>query len=132
AGIGDVVRFVRFMVTHGLKPSTVAQILRQLGAERAKDGRLSWRRVALLDRLQFDVFRHYYRRYRPDFASFFVNSVAHLQHSYWRHMEPEAFTVRPGAAEMEIYGDAIRFGYRAMDKVLGGFLELARQEDATL
>lgn len=130
--LGDYRRFLSFMASHGLKPATVLMILRQLASERFQDHRLSYRRVAILDRLQFDVFSSYYRRMRPEFATFFINSTAHLQHSYWRHMEPEAFTVRPGQEELGIYGDAVRFGYESMDKLVGEFLDLAARHDARL
>lgn len=130
--LADYAKFLAFMAGHGLKSATVAQIVRQLGRERLADRKQAWKRVALLDRLQFDVFRSYYRRSRPDFASFFVNSVAHLQHSYWRHMDPLAFTVRPSPEEMAIYGDAILFGYQELDRLLGEFRSLARSEDARL
>lgn len=127
---GDRLRFLRFMARHGLSAGTVAAIARQLLAERFADRRLSWRRAALLDRLQFDAFRYYYRRTRPDFASFFLNSTAHFQHSYWRQFEPERFAAPPTDGESALLGDAIAFGYRAMDGVLGRFLELARESGA--
>ncbi len=131
-GARDYAEFLAFMATHGLSAATLAKIAAQLGAERVKNRQLAFRRVAILDRLQFDVFRSYYRRNRPDFASFFSNSVAHLQHSYWRHMDPEPFTVKPDAAEMAIYAGAIRYAYQAIDRLLGKFLMLAEREDATL
>jgi hypothetical protein len=130
--IAEYARFLRFMAMHGLSAGTVAAILGQLATERLRDRRLAWRRVALLDQLQFDVFRACFRRVQPHFSSFFANSVAHLQHSYWRHMQPEAFRIRPDDTEMAVYGDAIRSGYVAMDGVIGRFLALARRENATL
>lgn len=131
-GAGDYAKFLAFMLRHGLRPATVARIAAQLASEKLGVPRRAYRRVALLDALQFDLFRSYYRAERFDFASFFSNSVAHLQHSYWRHMAPEAFTVRPDAGEMAAYGDAIRFGYQATDRLLGKFLKLAKAEGATL
>ncbi|WP_156839642.1 alkaline phosphatase family protein [Novosphingobium aquimarinum] len=131
-GKAEQARFLAFMASHGLSARTVFQILAQLADEKRRDPALSWKRVALLDRLQFDVFRSTWRRHRPHYASFFANSIAHLQHSYWRHMDPNAFTVRPDAREMAIYGDAIRFGYEAMDKLVGEFRTFARREGATL
>jgi len=128
----DYARFLNFMLRHGLAASTIVAIMRQLATERLQDPRLSYRRVAILDRMQFDVFRHYYRRMKPELASFFINSTAHLQHSYWRHMAPESFKIRPGADEQHVYGDAIRFGYEAMDKLVGEFLTLAEHEGARL
>jgi hypothetical protein len=129
---GDYARFLAFMAGHGLSLQTVRGIVRQLAAEKLGARELSWRRVAILDALQFDVFRSYYRRFKPDFASFFANSVAHLQHSYWRHMDPAPFTVRPDAGELATYGEAIRTGYIAMDRLVGRFMRLARAEGATL
>jgi hypothetical protein len=125
-------RFLAFLLRHGLSAGTVGAIAGQLASEKIGDPRLAYRRVAILDRLQADVFHALYRRHRPDYASFFVNSTAHLQHSYWRHLEPEAFTVRPDAGEMKVYGDAIRFGYRAMDALLGRFMALANRHGAML
>ncbi|MDQ8756691.1 hypothetical protein RCO27_10670 [Sphingosinicella sp. LHD-64] len=130
--LGDKARFLAFMLRRGLSAGTVARIVAQLTAERLKDRRLSWRRAALLDRLQFDVFRHYQRTRRPDFSTFFINSTAHFQHSYWRHFQPEAFTVKPPAADLALYGDAILFGYQAMDALLGAFMALAEETGAML
>jgi hypothetical protein len=104
----------------------------QLWSERTVDHRLSWRRAALLDRLQFDVFKHYYRAQRPDFSTFFINSTAHLQHSYWRHFDPQAFTVQPDSGETALYGDAMLYGYKAMDDLLGDFMALADSSGARL
>lgn len=131
-GIADYAQFLRFISTRGLRVSTVGKILRQLLDEATKDRRLSYRRVAILDRLQFDVFRHFYRTLRPEFATFFINSTAHLQHSYWRHMEPDKFRVRPEKPELDLYGEAILFGYQAMDELVGDFLALSQKEGARL
>jgi hypothetical protein len=131
-GAAEYARFLSFMVSRGLSVETVGGIVAQLGSERLRDRRLAYRRVATLDRLQFDVFKSYFRRSRPHFASFFSNSVAHLQHAYWRHMEPDAFAVKPDASEMAAYGDAIRFAYVATDRLLGKFLAFAKREGATL
>jgi len=93
--------------------------------ELQSSGKTQWRRVAILDRLLFDVFSHYYKEKSPDFSTFFVNSTAHLQHSYWRHMQPEKFTVKPSPAELEKYSNAIFFGYKKMDDLLGDICRLA-------
>jgi hypothetical protein len=105
--------------------------LTQLSSERLSQADVKWRRVALADRLQFDLFRHYYRRMRPDFATFFINSTAHLQHAYWRHMDPDAFALKPAKDEIESYGDAVLFGYRSMDALLQRFFALA-EADTTI
>lgn len=127
----DYAAFLRFALTHGLSPATVLRITSQLAGEKLGSTG-SHARVAILDALQYDVFAHYYRRIRPRFASFFANSVAHLQHSYWRHMDPDAFTVKPDAGEISRYASAIRDGYVAMDAMVGRFIDLAARYDALI
>lgn len=128
----DAAKFVAFMATHGLSAATASAIVCQLASEKVTDERLSWRRAALLDRMQFDVFRHYQRKLRPHFSTYFINSTAHLQHSYWRQFDPDAFTVKPSKEDRELYGEAMLFGYRAMDRLLGEFMLLAEETDAML
>jgi hypothetical protein len=115
--------FLAFMVRHGLSPATVTAIIRQLMRERSSD--VQWQRAVLLDKLQYDVFSSYWKRGRPDFATFFLNSTAHYQHVYWRNMEPEHFTVKPAAGEQAVYQDAILYGYEQMDQIVGRLLGLA-------
>jgi hypothetical protein len=120
----ELLPFLIFLIRHGLTADTSRAILTQLGSERISRADVKWRRVALADRLQFDIFRHYYRRMRPDFATFFINSTAHLQHAYWRHMDPDAFSLKPSKNELASYGDAVLFGYRSMDALLRRFCSL--------
>ena len=122
-GSRELARFLQFMATHGLSSDTIGAILRQLIEERRGGGR--WRRAVLLDRLQFDVFAWYYRRVRPHFATFFLNSTAHYQHLYWREMDPSAFTAQPTDAQRRTYRDAIEYGYRQMDHLVGRAFDLA-------
>lgn len=123
-----VARFLKFMVAHGLSARTVSQIVWQLLGEKLLSAGTYWKRAAILDRLMFDVFAHYYRRTEPHFATFFSNSVAHYQHAYWRHMDPDAFKSRPSDSEIDSYGGAILFGYRNMDTLIGRFLKLVDQQ----
>lgn len=125
----DALNFLRYMVSHGLAPRTVVALLQQILSERG--GRNRWRRAVLLDRLQWDVFHHYYRRLRPEFATFFLNSTAHFQHKYWRNMEPELFNAQQNAPQQSELRDAILFGYERMDDLLGRFMTLAGS-DTTL
>jgi len=115
-------RFVSYMATHGLKASTLFAIVKQLASE--KLGANYWRRATILDRLQFDLFANYYKKNKPTFSTYFLNSTAHFQHMYWRHLSPDLFSVRPEAAELGVYGDAILFGYRQMDRIVGQMREL--------
>lgn len=74
-----------------------------------------------------DIFRHYWRKYLPGYATFFLNSTAHYQHAYWRHMAPDSFQHRAPEAEETKYRDAILFGYQNMDRLLGEFFKLEAQ-----
>ncbi|MFZ4406903.1 MAG: alkaline phosphatase family protein [Paracraurococcus sp.] len=122
----DYLRFVLFMVSNGLSTRTVTETLQQLATERG--GNRRWRRAAILDRLQWDMFRAQYKKLQPRFATLFLNSTAHLQHYYWRNMEPEAFTIQPTAQEQADFADAVPFGYRKMDDIVGECLRLAGPE----
>lgn len=125
----DYIRFAAFMATHGLSFATVMSFIKQFSVER--HGQNRWRRASLLDQLQFDVFRSYYRTLKPHFSTFFLNSTAHYQHAYWRTMEPELFLVKATPEQQEEYASAILFGYQQMDRIVGRFLALAGQ-DVTL
>src|SRR5262249_49287054 len=88
SSLGDYVNFLKFLVSHGLRASTVGATLAQLAGEARTGGKTTWRRATTLDQFQFDIFRYYCHQLKPDFSTFFSNSTAHLQHSYWRCLEP--------------------------------------------
>jgi hypothetical protein len=127
--VRDAARFALFMATHGLSAETVASIVRQLLSERRGGHR--WKRAVLLDRFQFDVFRHYWGRERPTFSTLFLNSTAHFQHLHWREMEPHLFEVQPTADEIAEYRTAILFGYQQMDRLVGRVLKMI-DDDTTV
>ena len=126
----DVARFGVFMARRGLSLDTIRSGVTQLWNER-RSGRSKWKRAAILDRLQWDVFRWYWTRHRPAFSTFFLNSTAHFQHMYWRTMEPERFEIQPTEKELADTQNAILFGYQSMDGLLGRFMEMAG-DDVTL
>src|SRR4051794_18558330 len=121
--------FGAFMLRHGLRPATVAVLVRQLLAER-RDRGVRWRRASALDWIQYDVFRSYAAREKVDFATFFSNSTAHYQHYFWRHMNPEEFEVPPEPSDHPSYTEAVLYGYRSMDRILGRMMK--DYPDATL
>jgi hypothetical protein len=118
--------FLGFWATHGPSARSVCAIVQQLARE-AVDDQQSWRRAVLLDKIQFDIFSHYWRRLKPDFASFFINSTAHFQHAYFHLMRPESFGGLPARADDPVHKDAVLFGYQEMDKLLARFFELEKQ-----
>jgi hypothetical protein len=128
-GGGSAKAFLRYMLRHGLSAGTALAAATQLASERLANTR--WKRARLLDLFQWDLFRHLYRKFHPDFATFFLNSTAHFQHCYWRNMEPEKFRVRPGDSEQQAYSRAILFGYKCMDRLMCRFMKLAGK-DVTL
>src|SRR5260370_41850425 len=100
------------MVWEGLSFSGVMAIGGQLIRERFGNHR--WRRATILDRLQADVFEWYYRRTRPAFSTFFINSCAFLQHRYWRNYDPSEFQVEPTEKEQRDYGSAVSLRYQQL------------------
>jgi hypothetical protein len=119
-GMMDRARFLSYMASHGLSTRTCAAVVKQLVSERFKHDH--WKRASLLDRLQCDLFCHVYRKERPDFSTLFLNSTAHMQHSYWRNMQPELFKLKPTAAEQDGLANAVLYGYQQMDRVVSRLL----------
>ncbi|MGE3623415.1 MAG: hypothetical protein AB7H77_06045, partial [Bdellovibrionales bacterium] len=124
----DYLDFVLFMVRNGLSPRTLWEIFVQLAREVRSKG-VKWRRATLLDRFQWDLFRHTWKKIRPDFSTFFLNSTAHFQHYHWREFEPQLFASRPGMMKPEAK-DAIRIGYQNMDRIVQECMDMA--PDATI
>jgi hypothetical protein len=118
-------KFIRFMLGHGLTLSTIMAALRQVLSEKTTDLDIRWKRAIFLDLLMWDVFENEYKRRKPAFSTFFANSTAFLQHRYWRHMQPEVYEVKPSEKDMRSYGDAIEASYRHMDGLVGRAERLA-------
>lgn len=113
----------------GLSASTVNKIARQLVRER-QHPESQWRRVALQPLVNYDFFSNLYRRHRPDFATFHTNHVAHYMHTYWKAMQPDVFPQETSDEEKREYGDAIGYGYRTADALLGKMMRL--MDDQTI
>ncbi|TPG54757.1 alkaline phosphatase family protein [Sphingomonas glacialis] len=118
-----MIRFARFMATNGLSTRTIFQAMRQLVGELSQP--IQWRRATILDRLQWDIFRKFYRSERPVLSTFFLNSTAHFQHYFWRNLDPDAFAVTSDSETQQKYADAIPYGYEKMDEIIGEALALA-------
>lgn len=113
--------FARYLVTHGLTPSSARTTVRQLLDER-RDSGVKWRRPFVLDAVAYDVFRNLVRRHEVAFATFFSNSTAHLQHYYWRNFRPDEFSVPSPPEDHPSLADAVLEGYRNQDRLIGRFL----------
>jgi hypothetical protein len=117
-GLSGYLRLGLFLIVHGIQPSTIMAGIKQLWSDIVMRRPTAWRRAMLLDRLQFDLFRHYWFTDKPDFATFFLNSTAHYQHAYWHCLFPEDFGKGPEDQEVLRFKDSILTGYIAMDKLL--------------
>jgi len=109
--------FVKYMLTNGLSLSTMFKMSKQILSE-LKNKNLSWKRALILDWIQFDLFKSYYQKEQPKFATFFSNSTAHYQHHYWRDMDPTLFGV-PANKVDKTKKNAILTAYKNMDEMLG-------------
>jgi hypothetical protein len=119
-------QFLQFWMTHGASTNSIGAIVRQFVRE-ASGRNQSWKRATLLDKVQFDIFSHYWRRLKPDFASFFINSTAHFQHAYFHLLRPEGFEGLAQPQDDSAHKDAVLFGYQEMDGLLARFFELEKE-----
>jgi hypothetical protein len=126
--LGDQGRFLAFLMSHGLRLSTLWALASQLWSDTLLRQHTTWKRVVLLDKMQMDLFRYYWRRYQPDFSTFFLNSTAHYQHGYWHCLYPESFASPVEPVQLKRFGGAILFGYQQMDRLLEEFFEFERQD----
>ncbi|MBP9693406.1 MAG: alkaline phosphatase family protein [Alphaproteobacteria bacterium] len=116
--------FLFFCLTHGLKISTLFKIAFLLFEEKVVNPGMAWKKAVVLDWILTDIFKYFWKKTKPEFATFFLNSTAHFQHGYWRYFEPEKFEVKPSKTDVDRYQGAIKFGYCNMDITLGKLLEL--------
>ncbi|MFT4255932.1 MAG: alkaline phosphatase family protein [Pseudoxanthomonas sp.] len=108
----------------GLRTATVARIA-GFYARRVLGLAQPWEKVSMQPLINFDFFEKLWKRHRPAFATFHTNHVAHYQHRYWRAADPGPFLEKPDDAEVRRYGDAIGFGYRVADELLGRVMAMA-------
>ncbi len=114
--------FIKYMLTNGLSLATMIKMTKQIFSE-LKDKTLSWKRALILDWIQFDLFKNFYLKEQPQFATFFSNSTAHFQHHYWREMDPNVFGDDPNKVD-KAKQNAILIAYKNMDKMLGKLLSV--------
>lgn len=86
----SLARFLLRAPSLGLRPGTLASIIRQLLDERRESWK-STRRRTYQPVIAFDLFMKQLDRTRPDFSTFFTNHVASAMHRYWAALHPEEF-----------------------------------------
>jgi Type I phosphodiesterase / nucleotide pyrophosphatase len=107
----------------GLRARTVGKVALQLLRERIQP-HLRWKRVCLQPELNFDFFTALYRRHRPDFATWHTNHAAHFMHHYWRAWDDSSFPAKSSPLERSRFGEAVPFGYRLCDELIGRAMRL--------
>ncbi len=121
--------FGKTLLENGLTITTALMALKQLVAEKFKNNKNRYQRIFVLDRIMMDMFIYYHRLFSPDFATVFSNSVAHIQHAYWRYFEPEKFSVDIERPELK---DAVKNSYINMDYRLGQIMRYTMRNDIKL
>lgn len=122
---------IRYLATHGMSLGTFFTLVRQLVEERIGSQDVKWRRATMLDKLCWDVFSYFWRsERRPRVGVFFSNATAHYQHKYWRHHDPDAFSLKPDPTELRNYSKAIRYGYQGLDDIVGKAMTIAGSDTA--
>jgi hypothetical protein len=122
--------FAKSLFQQGVSFKTFVSLLGQLYREKVlkKD---DWKRAMCLDRIQLDVFKHYYNKEQPQFCTFFSNAVAHFQHHYWSDFEPEKFGHIKDKANSD-KANAIREAYKNTDYLVGELRDLVGEDTAIL
>ncbi|GLX82108.1 hypothetical protein [Thalassotalea eurytherma] len=122
--------FLKSILKQGVSLSTFCKLTKQVISEKFK-AELSWKRAMMLDWVQFDIFKHYFRKEQPQYCTFFSNAVAHYQHHYWRDFDPQAFGLTSADIDAD-KADAILLAYKNTDKLLGEFLNLVGDDTAII
>jgi hypothetical protein len=122
-GVVEGLRIGSRLLGLGLRPSTCLRVAAQLLRERVSP-HMRWRRVSLQPLMNFDFFDKLYRRERPDFATWHSNHAAHYMHHYWRAWDDSNFPSKAPPGEREKFGDAVPYGYRICDELLGRAMRL--------
>jgi hypothetical protein len=119
----DNVRTGAKLLQSGLKVGTCMRIAGQLINERVGH-KQHWRRVSLQPMLNFDVFEKLYGQQRPDYATWHSNHAAHYMHHYWRAWDDSKFFDKASSQERAKFGDAVPYGYKVCDELIGRAMEL--------
>lgn len=133
AGISltDTAAFAAFWMAHGFSARTATNLAAQIVHEKTGSLPLRWKRACLLDALSWDIFRATMRQQRADVGVLFADSVGYLQHHFWRQAFPEEYNRLTTDEERAGFGDAVRFGYQRLDRIVGDALKMAG-DDGTL
>jgi hypothetical protein len=125
----NYVEFVTSLLKHGLSLATISMGIKQIMSETLQNKAYKYKRIFVLDGILIDIFLHYHKIHKPNFATFFSNSVAHIQHAYWRYFEPEKFNLDIDKPELK---DAVKNAYINIDYRLGQLMRYAQKHNIKL
>jgi len=114
--------FGKALLQHGLTLQSAFMAVKQLVKETLSSKKYKYKRIFILDHILMDMFIYYHDLYKPNFATFFTNSVAHIQHAYWRYFEPEKFEL---TADKPEFVNAVKDAYVNIDYRLGQIMRYA-------
>jgi len=122
--------FVKVLLKQGISIKTFFGVVKQLFNEKIRN-KDAWKRAMWLDRIQLEVFKHYYKNEKPQFATFFSNAVAHFQHHYWNDYNPAVFSLNDSEINKSTQ-NAILDAYRNTDFLVGELRELVGEDTAII
>lgn len=106
--IGKAWKLLKFIAQSGQFKAIFKETL-HLGKTLLKNGMHHYVYISFFDYIQTRLFSEYKKKYNPKVSILFLNSLAHLQHHYWRE-GPENITPQ------------ILHGLKQMDRVFGYLL----------
>jgi hypothetical protein len=116
--LDGVLLFSRVGMRWGLMFRIGIQILKQRVQPKS-----SWYLSCLFDEFLADLFLSTMSKKNAGFNLLFMNSVAHLQHHFWRKFEPHKFDSKVNAPDCLASENPIRRGLQLYDKILGKILD---------
>lgn len=117
------------MMRRGLRPGSVAEIVRHLMRER-RDPRWKGARPMLQVLASFDLYWRLHRRVQPDLSIFFTNHVAGMMHRYWGDAVEE-YAQEHEYDRDEIFATFLDDAMRKFDRQLAVVLDFVDGRDDT-
>lgn len=119
------------MARRGLRPSSVASIVRHLVRER-RDRRWKGARPMLQVLPSFDLYWRLHRRVDPELSIFFTNHVAGMMHRYWGDAV-EAYSEQHDYQRDDVFATFVDAAMRMFDRQLARIVDLVDgRADTTL
>ena len=114
----QALRFLYSLPDLGVRPSTVADVGKQLVSEKVDQAKVCRRRTYQVI-LAFDIFMKQLAKNEPDFCTFFTNHVASSMHRFWAAAFPEDYqSLKHAPTWIQTYSSEIMFAMTKFDDML--------------